>query len=113
MKPRGESPPARQREVAYSSILHRRRPAYYVGKGSFFAPLRCGGRTYPKGQKVPFTIKVWITTAQLSTSGEDVAIRVRATYTNSTRINRTPCVAISTNNCADMLENPLRRRCNR
>jgi len=74
-------------------VLFRKGPAYYRGTGSFYAPLRCGGRVYNRGAKVPFTIKVWITTAQLDPSGNDVAVRVNATYTNRRRINMTSCVA--------------------
>jgi hypothetical protein len=73
-------------------VLHRRGPARYVGDGSFFVPLRCAGRVYPNGEKVPFTITVEITRAVIFGPAV-VATRVSATYVNSRRINLTPCVA--------------------
>jgi hypothetical protein len=72
-------------------VLHRLGPARYVGGGSFFAPLRCAGRVYPNGEKVLFTITVEITGAVIFGPAV-VATRVSATYVNSRRINRTPCV---------------------
>jgi hypothetical protein len=74
-------------------ILVRRGPAFYRGTGSFYAPLRCAGRTYRKGQKVPFTIRVWIKQAAL-VNGQNMAASVRATYTNRRRVNLTRCVAV-------------------
>ncbi len=74
-------------------LLHRTAPARYAGRGSFLAPLRCAGRTYPKGEKVPFTITVRITAAAVS-NGIVVATRVRASYANHKRVNLTPCVAV-------------------
>jgi hypothetical protein len=68
-------------------------PGYYVGTGRFFAPLRCAGRTWRRGASVPFTIAVQVTGAALA--GSDVlATAITATYTNPSRSNRTPCVAV-------------------
>ena len=69
---------------------------YLPGSGlkpgaGLFAPLRCAGRTYRHGERVPFTITVRITAAA-SVNGVIVATRLRATYVNRTRINLTPCV---------------------
>jgi hypothetical protein len=72
--------------------LSRRAPGYYKGSGSFFAPLRCRGRTYAKGEAVPFTITVRVTAATVS-AGVVIAAQVRAFYKNRSRINLTPCVA--------------------
>ncbi len=72
--------------------LHRRQPGYYVGNGSFYAPLRCGSHLWRRGAVVPFTITVRITAAVLF--GGPVATAVSATYTNRSRINRTPCVGV-------------------
>ena len=72
--------------------LRRRAPGYYVGSGSFFAPLRCGSSTYAKGAAVPFTITVRVTAVTLFGSAV-VATEISATYTNSSRTNLTPCVA--------------------
>lgn len=74
-------------------LLNRRRPGYYVGAGTFFAPLRCGSRVYPQGAAVPFTVTVTIT-ASLDAPGGLVASRVNATYVNRSRRNRTPCVGV-------------------
>ena len=74
-------------------VLGLRGPGYYVGTGRFFAPLRCGRRTWRRGSVVPFTISVEVTAAALAGS-EIVATHIRATYTNRSRSNRTPCVAV-------------------
>jgi hypothetical protein len=74
-------------------VLRRRRPGYYVGAGTFFAPLRCGPRVYPQGAAVPFTVTVTVT-ASLDAPTGLVASRVNATYENRSRRNRTPCVGI-------------------
>jgi hypothetical protein len=82
----------RSRAIATDSlVLHRRGPGSYAGKGSFVAPLRCAGRLYPAGEKVPFTITVKITLAVPFGAGS-IATRVSATYRNRKRLNRTPCV---------------------
>jgi hypothetical protein len=72
--------------------LARISPGYYEGNGKFFAPLRCGRRTYRRGESVPFTIQVRVRAAQL-VNGAAVATRITATYTNRGRRNLTPCVA--------------------
>ncbi len=76
-----------------SVTLHRRKPGYYVGAGSFFAPLQCGSQLYPRGSAVPFTITVTVMAA-LPTPGVAVASRVTATYLNRSRRNLTPCVGV-------------------
>jgi hypothetical protein len=73
-------------------VLRRRAPAFYTGSGTFYAPLRCGTRTYLRGEQVPFKITVRITKALLL-NGIVVAARVNASYTNRGRMNLTPCVA--------------------
>ncbi len=72
--------------------LTRKRPGYYVGDGTFYAPLGCGGKTYRRGEAVPFTVTVTITTALRDPTGALVATRVNATYTNTSRRNLTRCV---------------------
>jgi hypothetical protein len=74
-------------------VLSLRSPGYYVGSGSFFAPLRCGRHTWPRGSVVPFTITVRVNAAALAGS-DVVATQISASYTNRRRINRTPCVAV-------------------
>lgn len=72
--------------------LRHREPGHYVGSGSFYAPVRCGGKLYHRGELVRFTIDVRVTHA--TTSGQMViADRLSATYVNRRRINETPCVA--------------------
>jgi hypothetical protein len=64
--------------------LRQTGPGTYAGAGLFYAALRCSGRVYPHGQKIPFRIRVNVTpTGALS-----------ATYVNRSRINLTPCVAV-------------------
>jgi hypothetical protein len=83
----------RSRAAASDSLmLHRTVPGRYSGSGSFFLPLRCAGRVYPRGEEVPFTISVQITFA-VPLGDASVATRVSATYVNRRRVNRTPCVA--------------------
>jgi hypothetical protein len=93
--PAGQCPDValtRSRETATDSlVLHRRGPGSYAGKGSFVSPLRCAGRLYPRGEKVPFTITVKITFA-VPFGGSTFATRISATYVNRKRLNRTPCV---------------------
>jgi hypothetical protein len=73
--------------------LDRTAPGKYRGTGLFYVPLKCKGRTYQKGESVPFTIRVQIIGAQIR-DDVDTAIEVHATYTNRSRENLTPCVAI-------------------
>jgi hypothetical protein len=72
--------------------LTSKRPGYYVGSGTFYAPLKCGRRTIRRGEAVPFTITVTITAALRDPTGVVVATRVNATYTNKSRRNLTSCV---------------------
>jgi hypothetical protein len=74
-------------------VLHRRGPERYSASSSFFSPLSCAGRVYPRGQKVLFTITVRITLAE-QVGPATIATRVAASYQNRRRINRTPCVAV-------------------
>jgi hypothetical protein len=85
---------ARTRSTGFDSlILKARSPGYYVGAGAFYAPLRCGSRTYSRGQFVPFTVTVRITAAAVI-GGVPVATQVSATYVNRSRANRTRCFAV-------------------
>jgi hypothetical protein len=80
-------------------ILDRRAPAYYVGTGRFYAPLRCANRVYRKGEAVRFKITVRVTAAEIF--GTTVLARhVRAFYTNRGRRNLTPCVAAPSHDAA-------------
>jgi hypothetical protein len=74
-------------------VLQELAPAHYAGRGSFYAPLRCGTRIYPNGAYVPFTIRMRITAATV-VNGVTIATAVRATYLNRARINLTRCFAV-------------------
>jgi hypothetical protein len=80
-------------------VLQNRGPGYYVGSGSFYAPLRCGRRTYSRGQQIRFSVSAQVTsTSAIGT--ELVATQILATYLNYTRLNRTPCFAVLGNDAA-------------
>jgi hypothetical protein len=82
----------RQRAGGFDNLsLRRRGPGYYAGSGKFYAPVRCGNRTYLRGALVPFTIEVHVTAAAL-VFGVNIATRVIASYRNARRANLTPCV---------------------
>lgn len=74
--------------------LVQQAPGIYTGTGRFIAPLRCGRRTYARGQAVRFTLTVQVTAAAALRSGAIVATRVSAAYTNSMRTNLTRCFAV-------------------
>ena len=64
----------------------------YAGTGTFWAPLRCAGRTIAKGLSVPFKVTVQITSTTL-VGAVPVATQVHATYADLGRRNLTRCVA--------------------
>jgi hypothetical protein len=69
--------------------LELTRAGSYAGSGVFYAPLRCSGRIYPRGQEIPFRITVRIT----ATDGT-AASTIGATYVNRERTNLTPCIGV-------------------
>jgi hypothetical protein len=75
------------------TVLHRRTGVFsqWTGKGSFFAPLKCGSRIYHLGERVFFKITVRITGAAV-VDGVSVATSVKASYESYRRTNRTRCV---------------------
>jgi hypothetical protein len=74
-------------------LLRLLSPGRYAGNASFYSPMRCAGKVYRRGQKIPFTITVQITqTSQVGTVA--VATQISATYRNRKRSNLTPCVAV-------------------
>jgi hypothetical protein len=84
----------RQRPAGTDTLtLQQRSAGYYVGYGSFSAPLQCGALTYTTGERVPFTITVRVTDATVQ-DGTVVATNLNATYGNGYRVNLTPCVAV-------------------
>jgi hypothetical protein len=66
--------------------------SHWVGSGTFYAPLQCGSRIYPRGERVSFTIKVRISAVAL-VNGAPVATAVKAGYSDTRRTNTTRCVA--------------------
>jgi hypothetical protein len=76
-----------------SLTLALRGPGYYVGRGVFYAPLRCGGRIYRPGERVHYRVGVRITAAG-PVLGQLLATSIRASYASGTRDNLTPCVAL-------------------
>jgi hypothetical protein len=83
----------RRRHATDRLTLTRTEPGVYAGQGLFYAPLRCGGKTYPHGESVPFTIQVTVTAAA-RINGASRATQISATYRNRVRHNLTNCVAI-------------------
>ena len=85
---------ARKRRHATDRLtLTLTEPGVYAGRGLFYAPLRCGGKTYPRGESVPFMIQVSVTAAA-RINGAVRATQIDATYRNRVRHNLTNCVAI-------------------
>jgi hypothetical protein len=72
-------------------LLTEQGSGHYAGGGAFYAPLRCRGRTNPRGELVPFQVAVTITSAIVS-GADVVAGRVNASYVNWGRRNLTRCV---------------------
>jgi hypothetical protein len=70
--------------------LDQTTPGSYAGDGLFYAPLSCAGKTYVRGESVPFRITVKIT----GESSSGFATTVTATYLNRSRRNLTRCVDI-------------------
>jgi hypothetical protein len=70
-------------------ILGQTSTGTYAGSGVFYAPLRCSGRVYPRGQEIPFRITVRITATDGTT-----ASAISATYINRQRTNLTPCIGV-------------------
>ena len=62
----------------------------YTGQGTFDAPLRCLGRTYPHGETAFYTVSVRITGAY-PVDGVPYAVTITAGYVNTRRIDHTRC----------------------
>jgi hypothetical protein len=85
----------RQRAAGADAVtLVQRSAGYYVGYGSFTAPLLCGTTIYAAGEQVPFTITVRVTNAVVQSDGTVIATGIAATYGNGYRINLTRCVGV-------------------
>jgi hypothetical protein len=82
----------RQRGPGYDNVpLHNTGPGVYMGTGTFYAPARCRGTLYRKGERVPYTIRVTITGVAQQPDGSVLATTFAATYRNRRRIGLTRC----------------------
>jgi PKD repeat protein len=82
----------RERSAGLHNHLTLRRVSkgYYVGRGVFYVRLRCQGRVYRSGSRVPFTIT--LTVRQVTRiQGFAFARNISATYNNPARSDSTPC----------------------
>jgi hypothetical protein len=82
----------RQRSAGMQETLTLKRTGVgaYAGDSSFYAPLRCRGRTYRHGMRVPYRITLTIVGAE-TVQAIMFARRIAATYTNLRRVDTTPC----------------------
>jgi len=71
-------------------LLKRHGPGLYVGHGTFWVALSCGGRVRPHGGLAYETITVRITGVQTA-RGVTYATGIHARYVNPTRKNLTGC----------------------
>jgi hypothetical protein len=87
-------------------LLIRVAPGLYTVTAKYYAPLRCGRRTYPTGQGVVFRITVTITTAAI-VGGANMATGISAAYASVVRINTTRCVGVPGYDAATYQGQPL------
>lgn len=82
----------RQRAAGRHARLRLRRtgPGRYAGAGSFYAALRCNGRVYRHGSRVPYRITLTVS-ATTVVGGVPFASALTATYRNRRRIDTTRC----------------------
>jgi hypothetical protein len=62
----------------------------YAGSGVFYVALRCSGRVYSRGSRVPYRITITVT-GTTEVQQISFARRIRATYVNRRRSDATPC----------------------
>jgi PKD repeat protein len=70
--------------------LHRVGSGSYVGSASFYVALRCKGKVYQHGSRVPYRITLSVTSA-VTVQGIAFARGVTATYESHKRSDSTPC----------------------
>jgi hypothetical protein len=87
-------------------ILRRRSPASYAGSGTYYAPERCSGRQYRKGELVSYQITVRVTAA-VSEGTTIEATRLRAVYDSTSRQGLTRCVSVRAHDGARYLGTSL------
>jgi hypothetical protein len=87
-------------------LLGRRAPGLYAVTAKYYAPLRCGRRTYPTGQAVVFRLTVTVTAAAI-VGGANVATGISAAYASVSRTNLTRCVGVAGFDAATYAGQPL------
>lgn len=96
----------RQRGPGYDRlILHRRRPGYYTGAGTFTVSVACAGRVYRAGERARYTITLTVTSAAV-TSGAVTATGFTATYRNPSRVGLTRCYSAPSYDSAHYVGTP-------
>jgi hypothetical protein len=82
----------RERSAGTHSTITLRRglDGTYRGTGAFDAPLRCEGRTRPRGETAPYRISARITQAAV-VNDVPFAYTIRAGYVGGERIDHTIC----------------------
>ena len=71
-------------------ITLRRSGSTYKGSGKFYVRLKCNGKTYRHGGVAYYSIKVRVTKST-TVQNQTFASAVSASYSNSKRVNKTPC----------------------
>ena len=96
----------RQRGAGFDRILlHRRRPAYYTGSGTFLVAARCGNRIYRSGLRAKYTITLTVRSA-VAEGSTVLATGFTATYRNPKRTGLTPCYSPPSYDSARYLGGP-------
>ncbi len=82
----------RQRSAGVQETLTLKRTGVgaYAGSSFFYAPLRCRGKTFQHGMRVPYRITLAIVGAE-TVQAIMFARQITATYINLRRIDTTPC----------------------
>ncbi|MGI9183453.1 MAG: hypothetical protein ACR2GZ_00590 [Solirubrobacteraceae bacterium] len=97
----------RQRGAGYDKVaLHSTGPGVYRGMGSFYAPARCRGTLFRKGERVPYSVRVTVTGVAQQPDGSVLATTFAATYRNPRRIGLTRCYSAPSYDSASYLAAP-------
>lgn len=97
----------RQRGNGYDRLtLHRRRPGYYTGSGTFTVPVSCAGRVYSAGERAGYTITLTVTSA-LASGSTVSATGFNAGYRNPSRTGLTHCYSAPSYDSARYVGTPL------
>jgi hypothetical protein len=80
----------RSSHIEQRVVLHRVGRGRYAGSGAFYVGLRCNGRVYRLGSRARFRITLRVTRT-VEVQNERFARTIRATYSNPSRTDHTPC----------------------